>query len=192
MIRCLGSSLCSFATIGSQQAPLLAAALLQFDTYLRPGDISALNVGHVLSPVHNAGVAYRRWELSLQFVRLPSLAPRSLALKMTPSSLASPIGFGLWIFCGHYILGVPLPRTRFSVAHSCSDMNKGSTMPALLWVLSGFMQRLTRFATPDLLKMLFTDDQTWPPSRNGSLGFAQVRGAVPNCFASFLLCLNNF
>ena len=81
----------------------------------------------------------------LQFVRLPSLALRSLALKMTPCSLASLVGCGLWVFCGHYVLDVPLPRARFSVAYSYSDMDKGSTTPALLWVFSGFMQCFTRF-----------------------------------------------
>ena len=44
----------------AQKVPLwAAAALLQFDTYLRPGETLALKKGHVLSPVRNAGVAYR-------------------------------------------------------------------------------------------------------------------------------------
>ena len=50
----------------SQDVPLLAvAALWQFDTYLRPGETLALKKGHVLSPVRNAGVAYRRWGLAV-------------------------------------------------------------------------------------------------------------------------------
>ena len=68
---------------------------------------------------------------------------------MTPLFVGDVGRLGLWVFCGHYIIGVPHPRTIFSVAYSCSDMNKGSTMPALLWVFSGFMQCLTRSATPD-------------------------------------------
>ena len=88
----------------------------------------------------------------LQFAWLLNSAIRNLALKMTPCSSASLVGFGRWVFCGHYMLGVPVPRALFSVAYSCSDTNKGSTMPALLWVFTGFMQCLTRFATLDLLK----------------------------------------
>ena len=42
-----------------------AAALLQFDTYLRPGEVLAHEKGHVLSPVRNAGVACRRWGLAV-------------------------------------------------------------------------------------------------------------------------------
>ena len=45
--------------------PLAAAALLQFDTYLRPGETLALKKCHVLSPVRNASVAYRRWGLAV-------------------------------------------------------------------------------------------------------------------------------
>ena len=77
-------------------------------------------------------LALRTASGGLQFFCLPSFALRSLALKMTLF-----VG-GPWY--------VPLPRTRFSVACSCSDMNKGPTMPALLWVFSGSMQCLTRFA----------------------------------------------
>ena len=50
----------------SQKVPLLAAAaLLQFDTYLRPGETLAHKKGHVLSPVRNASVTYRRWRLAV-------------------------------------------------------------------------------------------------------------------------------
>ena len=50
----------------SQKMPLLAAAaLLQFDTYFPPGETLALKKSHVLSPVRNAGVAHRRWELAV-------------------------------------------------------------------------------------------------------------------------------
>ena len=42
----------------------------------------------------------------------------------------------------------------------------GSTMPALLWVFSGFIQCFTRSATPDLLKTPFTNEWTLPSSRN--------------------------
>ena len=127
---------------------------------------------------------------------LPTSALQSLALKMTPCSSASLAGFGPWVFCGHYMLGVPLPRTLFSVAYSCSDMNKGSTKPALLWVSSGFMQCLTRFATSDLLKMLFTNEWTWPLSKNVATGDHPSTWCgtkeVPTCFASFLSSLSDF
>ena len=50
----------------SHKVPLLAAAaLLQFDTYLRPGETLAIKKGHVMSPVRNAGVAFRRWGLAV-------------------------------------------------------------------------------------------------------------------------------
>ena len=161
MIRCLGSSLCSFATVGSlKRAPLLAAAaLLQFDTYLRPGEMLALKKGQVLSPVRNAGVAHRRWELAI--------CPAT-ELSTTKSGSQDDT---LFVSVASRFRAVGALRTLHSRCAApedslFGDMNKGSTMPALLWVFCGFMQCLTRFATPDLLRMLFTNEQTWPPSRN--------------------------
>ena len=48
------------------------------------------------------------------------------------------------------MLGVPLPTTLFSMAYSCSDMNKGSMMPTLLWGVSGLhaVLHLVRHAGP--------------------------------------------
>ena len=86
----------------SQEVPLkAAAALLQFDTYLRPGETLALKKGHVLSPVRRRRVSPLG---CLQFARPPNTALRNLALKMTLCSSASLAGFGLWVFCGHYML----------------------------------------------------------------------------------------
>ena len=165
----------------SQEVPLLAAAaLLQFDTYLRPGSRKVMFCLQCATPASSIVVG------GLLFARLPSSALRSLALKMTPCSSATLVGFGLWVFCGHYIIGVPHPRTLFSVAYSCSDMNKGSTMPALLWVFSGFMQCLTRSATP------YEVDRT----RNVAAGDHQSPWSgtkkVPSCFASSLSSLTDF
>ena len=68
------------------------------------------------------------------------------------------------------MLSVPLPRTLCSIIYSCSDTNKGSMMPVLLWVSCGFLQYLTQSATLDLLKMPFTNAWTWPSFKNAAVG----------------------
>ena len=100
-----------------KKVPLLAAvALLQFDTYLRPDETLALEKGHVLSPVRNAGVAYRRPATELSTTKSGS----------QDDTLFVGDAGGLWAVSLLRTLHArcTAPRILFSATYSCDDMNK--------------------------------------------------------------------